>query len=329
MSSYRIGIVGAPGVLARELTDALDARKLPLLPSRLLQAPAATVAATDLGVVEFGDEAALLEPFTPAQWSDLDALFLAGSPAEARAAWSLVVDSGLLVIDLTGALAGEAEVALAGLETAPIQRAGKQRLIVVAHPAAQALALLLNQLSLAGRLEAAATVFEPASQRGLAGIQELEQQMRRMFAMQAPPQEIFGAQVACNLRAQLGAGIQPGLDDIRRQMIAQVAALAPGVLVPALTVLQAPIFHASVISLYGRFAHNPDDVVLQRLLTSPWLDRTTTPDVFAAAGRDEILLGPVQHDPAGGFWLFAMLDNLRRAAYSAADAAAAALRVRA
>ncbi|MGH9520842.1 MAG: Asd/ArgC dimerization domain-containing protein [Terriglobales bacterium] len=327
MAPYRVGIVGAPGVLAKELIEALEARKLPLLPPRLLQAPAAALPAAGggVGMIEFGDEAALLEPFAPAQWSDLDALFLAGAPADATAAWRQLAATKLLVADLSGALAGEPEARLAGLDHAKSDGEGNRRLIAVAHPAAQALALLLGRLSQAGHLHAAATVFEPASQRGLAGIQELEQQTRRMFTMQAPPQHVFGAQVAANLRAQLGDGIQPSLEDIRRQLVAQVAVLAPDAPVPALRVLQAPIFHASAISLYCRYAHDPSADVLQRLLTSPWLDRNTPPDVFAAAGRDEILLGPVQPDPAGGFWLFAVLDNLRRTAYAAADAAAAVL----
>lgn len=327
MPPYRAGIVGVPGLLAKELTEALSARALPWLPPKLLRAPGAAVQANEHGWVEFGDEAALLEPFAADQVADLDVLFLAGSPQEAEVTWPLISTSKLLVADLTGALSDLEGAELVGLEPESEASDRLARLLVVAHPAAQVLALLVRRLGEAGPIQVAATVFEPASQRGLAGIQELEQQTRRMFAMQTLPQQVFGTQIACNLRAQLGEGAKPGLDEIRRRLAAQTARLA-GVPAPALTVLQAPIFHATVISMYCRYGNDPGDVVRERLLASPWFDRVTTPDVFAVAGRDEILLGPARPDPAGGFWLFAALDNLRRTAYAAADAASAALRRR-
>lgn len=327
MPPYRVGIVGAPGLLAKELTEALSARAVPMMPPRLLQTPGAEPRADEHGWVEFGDEAALLEPWEAAQLDDLDVLFLAVSAHEAAAAWPLLATRHLLVVDLSGALGDQPGAVLAGMEPDPESGDRQARLLVVAHPAAQVMALLLRCLGEAGPVQAAATVFEPASQRGLAGIQELEQQTRRMFAMQSLPQQVFGAQVACNLRAELGEAVTPGLADIRRRLAQETARLA-GCPAPALTVLQAPIFHATVISMYCRYPNDPGDAVREQLLASPWFDRTTTPDVFAAAGRDEVLLAPAQPDPAGGFWLFGVLDNLRRTAYAAADAAALALRRR-
>lgn len=67
---------------------------------------------------------------------------------------------------------------------------------------------------------------------------------------------------------------------------------------------------------------------LAAALDNPWLAAATGseyPDVVSAAGADAIQLGPLRAEAAGGAWLFATLDNLRRVAFSAVDAAQAAL----
>ncbi|MGH9483117.1 MAG: hypothetical protein ACRD1L_13600, partial [Terriglobales bacterium] len=147
------------------------------------------------------------------------------------------------------------------------------------------------------------------------------------------PQAVFDAQVAFNLRAALGAEAQPSLAALRQRILLQTQALAlpppPGAPVPlALEVLQAPLFHASVLSVYVRYAAPVPAPSVRAALRSPWLACATGddeyPDVVAAAGADAIQLGPLREE-AGGVWLFATLDNLRRTAFAAVDAAQAAM----
>ena len=329
MSPFRIAIVGATSLRGKELATALRERRFPALPPRLLQLPAAAGAASpeERALIAFDDEAAVAETFNRDALDGLDALFLAGAAAAAQSAWQVAEPLGLLVVDLSSSLEATPGAAVVGLE--PF--AASTRLAVVAHPAAQALALLLGLLGRAGRLElAAATVYEPASERDLAGLRELEQQSLRLLAAQSLPQRVYDAQVAFNLRAALGSDAEPSLATLRERLARQLAALraADAWPLPALELLQAPLFHATVISLFVRYAAPPPPAALQAALASPWLAAGPDfPDVVAAAGEDAIQLGPLRPDAsvAGGFWLFATLDNLRRAAFSAVDAAQAAL----
>ncbi len=56
---------------------------------------------------------------------------------------------------------------------------------VIAHPAAIALTMLLTRLSAAGKMRASlAHVFEPASERGQRGIEELRKQNRQRSVLQ-------------------------------------------------------------------------------------------------------------------------------------------------
>ena len=331
MTPYRIGIVGAGSLLGKELGEALGERRFPALPPRLLAAPEGEEAGAGRPLIEFGDEPTALEPFAPEALEGLDALFFAGSAEETKLAFRHLPERRPLLVDLTAALADEPEARLAGLEPGEEAEEAAADLLVVAHPAAQALAHLLDRLATAGRLaRATAVVLEPASQRGWPGIQELEQQTLAALSIQPLPQAVYGVQVAFNLRAELGAEILPPLAYTRSLIARQTQALrAAPEPPPALELLQAPLFHATVLALHAAFAApEPGLERVEAALASPWLAAPPEggyPDVLSAAGSDAIQRGPARGDPSGGVWLFAALDNLRRTAFSAVDAAAVAL----
>jgi aspartate-semialdehyde dehydrogenase len=326
MTAYRIAIVGAATLLGRELAVGLRERNFPALPPLLLDVRSPGAGATaERGLLEFGDEPMATEACTPAVLADRDLLLLAGGGAEARQALAMAAPP-TLVVDLAGALPPEDEgVLLAGLETAPGEEPGRVRILRVAHPAAQALAHLLDRLALASPPAAcAATVFEPASQQGWPGMRELEQQTTRLLSLQSIPDEVFGAQLAFNLRAGRDA------EALRQRITAETAALRTlaSAKAPALEVLQAPLFHATLLSLYVKHVPEPGAAALAAALRSPWLTPCPTPDALAAAASDTIQLAPPRPDPAGGYWITAALDNLRRTVHAGLDAALAVLEAR-
>ena len=76
---------------------------------------------------------------------------------------------------------------------------------IVAHPAATAIAIVLQRLNRAIPIARAIVhIFEPASERGKAGIEELQQQTVNLFSFQPLPKKVFDAQVAFTMLAQLG-----------------------------------------------------------------------------------------------------------------------------
>ncbi len=324
----RIGLTGATGLLGRELGVVLRDSGWGGPPRLLGLGDSAAGGKGGRSLVEFEDEPALIEDLTRERVSDLDLLFLAGGEEETRRAWELAQTAPVRVVDLTGRLEPELGAELAGWAGA-----APARLVVVAHPAAQALAHLLGALERAGELvSAVATVFEPASERGWAGIQELEQQSVRLLALQSQPREVFDAQVAFNLRMRLGEEAQPSLGVVRERIARQLPRLrGADRLTPALELLQAPLFHASVISLFVTFRAAVDAAAVTAALEMPGIavaPETDPPDAQAAAGEDAIQVSRPRAD-RGGFWLFATLDNLRRTAVSAVASARAGLEPRA
>ena len=95
---------------------------------------------------------------------------------------------------------------------------------------------------------------------------------------------------------------------------------------PAMMLVQAPVFHAHTFSIYieldkpmavGDFARNLAGEHVQIARTPE-----DSPSNVNVAGKDEIMVAvrrDVVHE--NGFWLWAAVDNLRLAALTAADCA--------
>jgi aspartate-semialdehyde dehydrogenase len=98
--------------------------------------------------------------------------------------------------------------------------------------------------------------------------------------------------------------------------------------VPSLMLLQAPIFHAHGFSIYIELERRVALGDLSQALAGEHVSLTRvaedSPSNVNAAGQDEILVTlrrDVQRE--NGFWLWATADNLRLAAQTAVDCAAA------
>ena len=184
------------------------------------------------------------------------------------------------------------------------------------HPAAVLLAHLLHPLRGLGIEEAVATVIQPASIEGEAGVDELFEDARQVFTMSGKRKNpIFGKQLAFNL-LPTQSGTQP---------IAQaLAAILQGEPPVALHVIQGGVFHGITVSLFvrsaavaGLAAGAGAKAIKKALAANPHLELDDVPKGLGpidAAGTDKVLVAPIRAEAnaAGGFWIWATLDNLAR-----------------
>ena len=131
-------------------------------------------------------------------------IFLAGPPDVNQKARELA--AGTPLIDLTHAPEDEPQ---ARLRAPMVEPAGFEvpddSIHVIANSAAIAITLVLNRLHGEHKiLRALAHIFEPASERGSTGVQELQQQTVGLLSFKGQPKEIFDAQLAFNLLAKYG-----------------------------------------------------------------------------------------------------------------------------
>ena len=123
---------------------------------------------------------------------------------------------------------------------------------VVAHPAAIVLALVLLRVQKAAKVErAVATVFEPASEHGQKGMDELHEQTVNLLSFQQLPKNIFDTQVAFNMVARYGAQSVPALATVQSRILKHYQRIAGReALLPSLLLVQAAIFHGHAFAVH-------------------------------------------------------------------------------
>src|SRR2546427_2742410 len=174
---YRAAVVGAGSLKGKEVAEMLNERNFPAVDVRLLDDDEA------LGQLEtMGDEISFIQGVRAEQFEHVDFSFFASDADCTRKNWKSARDAGSAIIDLSAALENEpgASVRSLWLERERGQIAPPELQpgpCVVAHPAAVILALLLLRARKAGTVRrSVATVFEPASEHGQKGMDELHQQ---------------------------------------------------------------------------------------------------------------------------------------------------------
>src|SRR5437868_14288951 len=84
------------------------------------------------------------------------------------------------------------------------------RPVLLAHPAAVVLALLILRLQKATDLRTvSATVYEPASEHGQRGMDELHEQTVNLLSFQQLPKNVLDIQVAFNMVSRYGQQAAP------------------------------------------------------------------------------------------------------------------------
>jgi aspartate-semialdehyde dehydrogenase len=201
--------------------------------------------------------------------------------------------------------------------------------VVPAHPAALALALLLERLQQAAPVRSAfATLQLPASEFGRAAMDELHQQTVSLLSFQGIPREIFDAQTAYNLLAGVGEAAKVSLSIVEARVRRHYAALSAGRWPAlALQVVHAPVFHGHTFSIAIDLERPAEISALEELLSGSHLDlvleETDSPSNLAATGQNDVLIrlhpepGPRGSSQITRFWLWAASDNLRLHAQNA------------
>ena len=168
--------------------------------------------------------------------------------------------------------------------------------VVVAHPAAVVLAMLLVRAQKAGAIkQVVSTIFEPASEFGQKGMDELHEQTVNLLSFQQLPKNIYDTQVAFNLVARYGDRAVSSLMVSQETISRHYKLIAgDGAPIPSILLAQAPIFHGHAFSVHLDMAQRADIEVLSQALAGEHVTITTTadesPSNVNAAGQGSILV---------------------------------------
>ncbi len=305
-AGYRLGIVNPLTLVGNEIKSILRERAFPYAKLALLNAAGEAAGA----LTEIDQQAAVVAPIAQEGLDDLDLVFFCG-PAAANQEWiAKHAEDDFIAVDLSQpTMSDDGKLAVAGVNLEDIG-AGDE-LLVSPHPIAIPIALILHQIATLSPIESCtATVVQPASEFDQKGIEELAQQTMSVLNIQSVPHDVFDRQLAFNL--------YPAAEHNEELIVSQVRALTNSHTELAMLVTQGTIFHSHTFSL---FVKTRQPLVLARIVealqANPAIVMQEGDQQFGtidAAGKDEVLIAEVRPDRsiAGGFWVWAVCDNLRR-----------------
>jgi aspartate-semialdehyde dehydrogenase len=311
-----VAVVGGDTLRARELREVLgETRPAPRVE---------LISGVGEPSADENDEPVVMTPLAPASFEGAAVAFLAGSQASSRKALKIAPKNTVLV-DLTSALEDQPNARLRApfAEKGPMKNLGAVQ--VIAHPAAIAIAMFLTRVSGFSPVRRSIIhVFEPASERGQKGLDELQQQNVAVLSFQKLKTDVFDTQLAFAMLARYGEEAEEPLEGIESRVEKHLASLLAeweGIPMPSVRVIQAPVFHGHSFSAWVEFEENPGVEALERALNGDGIDVRTDepPSNIGVAGQNGLSIGGISIDPnqARACWFWMAADNFRLSAENA------------
>jgi aspartate-semialdehyde dehydrogenase len=330
MSGLRVGVVGATGQVGGVMRRILAERAFPVAQMRYFAS--ARSAGTTL---PWGDGEVVVEDAAVADPSGLDiALFSAGGGTSRELAPRFAA-AGVTVIDNSSAWRMDPDVPLVVSEVNP-DAVRDARKGIIANPNCTTMAAMPVLKPLhdeAGLQRLVVSTYQAVSGSGLAGVEELDKQVRQVFdraadlthdgaAVSFPEPVKYVRPIAFNVVPLAGSVVSDGsfetdeeqkLRNESRKILGIPSLLVSG------TCVRVPVFSGHSLSINAEFA-SPLSVerALALLGAAPGVVVTDVPNPLQAAGVDPSFVGRLRVDPGvpegRGLAMFVSNDNLRKGA---------------
>ena len=328
----RIGVFGATGQVGKVMRTLLDERNFPVTEIRYFASSRS--AGTTL---PWKGTDVLVEDMATADFSGIDiALFSAGGSTSKEYA-PKVAAAGAIVIDNSSAWRKDDEVPLVVSEVNGEDVLNTPKGII-ANPNCTTMAAMpvLKPLhDQAGLVRLNIASYQAVSGSGLAGVEELDSQVRAAYAagtpadlaldgsaVTLPEPNKYVVPVAFNVVPIAGSIVDDGsleTDEEQKLRNESRKILHLPELRVAGTCIRVPVFSGHSLAIHAEFDNEISvESALKVLSEAPGVKVVDHPNPLEATGKDEVFVGRVRADqsaPAGrGLVLFVVGDNLRKGA---------------
>ena len=326
-----VAVVGATGQVGAVMRRLLEERDFPLDRLRLL-ASARSAGTT----IEWRGQQIVVEDAATADVSDVDiALFSAGG-ATSKALAPAYAAAGAVVIDNSSAWRMDPDVPLVVSEVNP-HAIAEMRKGIIANPNCTTMAAMpvLKPLhAKAGLRRLVVSTFQAVSGSGLAGVEELDSQVRAAVtqdttalthdgsAVEFPDPVKYVAPIAFNVVALAGSIVDDGSretdEEQKLRNESRKILEIPDLLVSG-TCVRVPVFTGHSLSINAEFDRpiTPEEA-MEVLASAAGVELSDVPTPLQAAGAEPSFVGRIRQDQSvegnRGLVLFVSNDNLRKGA---------------
>jgi aspartate-semialdehyde dehydrogenase len=321
-----VGIVGATGLVGGMMLTMLAERDFPLGSLRLFAS-----ARSQGSKLRFKDSEIVVEDAATADFAGLDIVFFSAGGSTSKSLAPRAAAAGAIVIDNSSAWRGDAQVPLVVAEVNPHALRDIPRGIV-ANPNCTTMAAMpvLKPLhDAAGLKRLVASTYQAVSGGGMAGVEELREQVVAGASDCAALADDGGAIDLGQPRkwaVPIGFNVVPfnyvlaeagyTEEEVKLRDESRKILEIPDLPVSG-TCVRVPVFtgHSLSINLEFERSISPEQA-LALLHQAPGVEVADIPNPLAATGKDQVFVGRVRRDPTveHGLALFVVGDNLRKGA---------------
>jgi aspartate-semialdehyde dehydrogenase len=321
----RIVIAGASSLLGAEVRALLEESRFAGADVRLLDEPFSAGLLTAAA-----GEPAIIQTVEEGSFERVHTVFFTGSAGFTRGNASAARQQGATLIDLSGGLTDDPSAVawfprLDRLRGREFAKSNRTYVIPSAHAiAAASLRLALARLDLHSL---AMVCFQPASEAGRAGIEELETQTGQLLSFQGVGRPVFDTQVAFNLVDRFGPASSHELKLVRERLVAETRlCLGDHLSPPALQVIQAPVFYGAAFSACAPLGDSSGQASAEQIVAAcgdagfVFADAMQArPSNVSVAGESTLQLTAPELDTSepGAWWFWGAADNFRLPATAA------------
>ncbi|KJY20388.1 MULTISPECIES: aspartate-semialdehyde dehydrogenase [Streptomyces] len=324
----RVGIVGATGQVGAVMRSILAERKFPVDELRLF-ASARSAGST----IEWEGREITIEDASTADYSGLDIVLFSAGGATSKALAEKVASQGAVVIDNSSAWRKDPEVPLVVSEVNPHAIKNRPKGII-ANPNCTTMAAMPVLRPLhdeAGLSALVATTYQAVSGSGLAGVAELDGQVKAVSegatglvhdggAVDFPEPGVYKRPIAFNVLPLAGSIVDDGsfeTDEEQKLRNESRKILELPELKVSGTCVRVPVFSGHSLQINARF-DRPISVerAYELLKDAAGVELSEIPTPLQAAGKDASYVGRIRVDETveNGLALFVSNDNLRKGA---------------
>jgi aspartate-semialdehyde dehydrogenase len=313
-NSQRIVLAGASSLLGSEVKSLLEESRFAGWDLRLVDEDEAAGILT-----EAGGEAALIQRVEEGSFRGARFAFLASSRGFGEQCLAPARKAGATVIDFSHAAMSDPDGApwFPKIETLSGKSVRKKSpvfgVLSAGGTAIASLALVLRRF---GMQRLVAVVYEPVSEAGRAGVEELETQTSQLLSFQSVGNRVFGTQAAFNMLPRFGSESRVALQEKLLELRAEISAAEEGATI-SVNLVHAPVFYGTTFSVCADLGNAADAAALVQAVKEAGFAVVPTeeagPSNVSVAGDTVLYLSEPRPDTAreNCWWFWGAGDNLR------------------
>lgn len=315
-----VAILGATGLVGREMLKTLDERDFPLDSLSLLASERSAGQ-----FIDFKDDPKIVELTTNESFIDVDLVLASAGGSVSRDWLPQAVSAGAVCIDNTSAFRMDPEVPLVVPEINPDHL--KEHKGIIANPNCSTIQMVMALEPLhqeAGLKRVVVSTYQSVSGKGQSAVDELEQETVHLLNTTSFERSVFPHQIAFNCLPDIDVPVEDGYTKEEQKMMEETRKIMglPNLAITA-TCVRVPVFFGHAEAVFAEF-DNPIDVDRAREVLNDFpgvrvvdqLEDHIYPIQSVAADRDDVFVGRIRPDRSvkHGLALWVVSDNIRKGA---------------